>query len=95
MMSGEKVSIEEVKRLSRGHFFSDGAMRFFNSRLGLTAWRYRDGYLFFTSEKGPDEVRRYSVRFQDGLGKVHTKGDFQAHSTARQAVKEIKRLLNN
>lgn len=89
----ETVSIDEVKRLSKGYFFTDGAMKFFNSRLGLTAWKYRDGYLFFTSEKGPDGVRRYSVRYQDGLGNVHTKGDFQAHSTARQAVREIKRLI--
>lgn len=93
MMMIETVSIDEVKRLSKGYFFTDGAMKFFNSRLGLTAWRYKDGYLFFTSEKGPDQTRRYSVRYQDGLGNVRTVGQFQAHDTARHAVREIKKLL--
>ena len=42
------------------------------------------GY-FVTSERGPDEIRRYTVRRACADGSIDTVGEFQEHATAAQA----------
>jgi len=64
-----------------GHFFDESAMRFFNSRLSSKTC----GRHFVTSEKGPDNVRRYTVRAIDTDGKITDIGGFQAYNNLRSA----------
>ena len=65
------------------HFFDRGTMRFFNSRVVGTLM---PGKRFVTSEKGPDGVRRYTVRraVQDGC-KIETVGEFQGYRSVEAA----------
>jgi len=73
----ELVSADEIRihvRAAGSHFFDEGAMRFFSSRLARTGWKVRDGrggafFVLVTSEKFesysaevPDGPRLYSVR---------------------------------
>lgn len=64
------------------HWFDRSTMRFFNTKIesNLIA-----GHRFITSEKGPDGVRKYTVREACPDGTIDTVGEFQAHSTLRQA----------
>jgi hypothetical protein len=64
------------------YWFSTDTMRFFRTRiLGvLVAGRY-----FVTSERGPDGIRRYSVREALPDGSIETVGDFGEWSTAGKA----------
>ena len=64
------------------HWFERDTMRFFKTRIesGLIA-----GHRFITSEKGPDGVRRYSVREACPDGTIDTVGEFQAYRTRDQA----------
>ena len=68
-------------------FFSPGAMRAFKSRLcGRMFGRY-----FVTSEKGPDNVRRYTVRRSNPSGDVSDVSDFQAYASRAGAIAHAKR----
>lgn len=73
----ELVNVDEIRREVRAagsHFFDEGAMRFFSSRLARTGWKVLDGrggafFVLVTSERFesyseevPDGPRRYSVR---------------------------------
>jgi predicted Zn-ribbon and HTH transcriptional regulator len=73
----EMVNADEIRREVRAagsHFFDEGAMRFFSSRLARTGWKVRDGrggafFVLVTSERFesysaevPDGPRLYSVR---------------------------------
>lgn len=74
--------IEEANQRRGHHFFDEDTMRFFKSRIldGVYGGRF-----FVTSEKGPDNVRRYTVREAKADGSVDTYGDFQDYATAAQA----------
>lgn len=70
-------SIGDVERLNRSagkHYFDEDTMRFFNSRIETDLIR---GRFFITSEKGPDERRRFSIRCAFDSGAIETVGDFQ------------------
>ena len=60
------LSIDSLKRCAEAlnnHFFTPGAMRFFNSRIGENLYSVSDSIGFFTtSEKNEDNPRHYSVR---------------------------------
>lgn len=85
------ASIYEIRRANEaaGHyFFSEGAMRFFRSRVHDEV--YGAGF-FVTSEAAPDEPRFYTVRFAQPDGSISTVGEFQqwasysaAHATAKR-----------
>lgn len=60
-------------------------MRFFNSRL-LSVHPGKNATCFVTSEKGPDNIRKYTVKRLEGC-KVDDYGGFQAHLTSRSAKK--------
>jgi len=65
-----------------GHWFEKSTMRFFNTRIES---RLIAGHRFITSEKGPDEVRRYTVREALPDGSIDTVGEFQQYETLREA----------
>ena len=86
-------STDDVQRAHErkgGHWFEPGAKRFFNSRIGSEVYYIGGRYFFTSSEKGPDEVRRYSVREATTDGDVKTVGQFQGYSTGAAAVRAIK-----
>lgn len=72
-------------------WFEVGAMRFFRSRIAGHGYGANDrpGVVFFvSSEQGPDEVRRYSVRVAlDGGARIETAGDFQQFSNGQTATR--------
>ena len=93
--------IENIQYLNEKagyHFFDKSALRFFNSKVLdaiYSTWKEEcTTFLFITSEKGPDHIRKYSVRsFDSKTGKVDTVNDFQAYETARQAHNACKALV--
>ena len=87
--------MSEVRRANedRGHYFFEPAtMRFFHSRIGGTLY---GGRFFVTSEcREPVETPRlFTVREAMPDGSIDTVGDFQAYADRRQAIAEIRRLL--
>lgn len=87
------VEIYEVEKRAKGHFFSDGAMRFFQSRTSQLAYPFKEGYLFWTSERDGKEPRAYTVRYLRIDGSITKIGEFQEHKTAVRAVNKIKTIL--
>ena len=81
-----------------GHFFfSPDAIKFFNSKVGGTAYLKKgsetEGY-FVTSEKYKDEPRKYTIRnFDLKTGYVGTEGEFQAYATEAGAKSALQKLL--
>ncbi len=88
------MGIDGLKRYATAqgnHFFDPSSMRFFNSRIG--AYDLVSG-LFISSEKGPDNVRKYTIRKLDyETGNVDTIGKFQQYSTLAQAKRAFKTLV--
>src|SRR4051812_13913442 len=80
-------SVDNMKALFPGHFFSPDTMRFFKSRVLETL--YGKGRVFVTSEKDGDNPRRYTVRIAQWSPEndydMSTVGDFQAFGDAHQA----------
>jgi hypothetical protein len=64
------------------HFFEPDTLRFFRSRIGETLYGRR---FFTTSEKGPDMVRAYSVRFIGPDSHIGDVGGFQSFDTSAKA----------
>ena len=59
------------------HYFDPSSMRFFRCRVLPSVFHGRGGVFFVTSEKGPSEVRRYTVRqFNPENADVATVGEF-------------------
>ena len=81
------MTIDQIKQLDREaghHFFEADTMRFFNSRVSSVTF----GSYFVTSEKGPDNIRAWSVRRIDsGTKQVITVGEFQGYSSLKIALK--------
>lgn len=86
----------QLKQLARdcgNHFFSPGAMRFFNSRVSNNVWGNR---YFITSERYAEEPRRYTVRefaYNGGVLTVDTVGGFQEFATMSEAIKRVRNLV--
>lgn len=77
--------IQTHNRVAGHHFFDRETMRFFNSRIleGVYGGRF-----FVTSERFESDPRRYTVRKYDrATGWVDSASDFQAFTTARQAIR--------
>lgn len=76
----------ENKKGVNGHSFTPGAMAFFKSKLQGTVYPTVTLIYFVSSEKGPDDKRKYSVRSYDpSTGNIDTVGEFQAYNTAQSA----------
>ncbi len=70
------------------HFFSPGAMRFFNSRVSHTCNGDEDGILVFvTSERFDEDPRRWTARVMKTDGSVEEIGEFQEYENGRAAWK--------
>lgn len=83
------MTIEQIKTANAAaghHFFDRDTLRFFKSRIGSRTYVGRDGRTYFvTSEKGPNRVRRYTVRATlDGVG-MDSVPEFQAFANSRTA----------
>lgn len=88
-----------------GHFFDKGAMRFFNSRVESTAYRFNDRedtVLFITSEQDGDGPRKYTVRVASmhnatstNAYPVNTVGEFQWFDTLADAFYFISTIMDN
>lgn len=94
------IPFTEVREFYRrnqpgGDWFSDGALKFFNTKLPEVAYELSCGGIYFiTREVGPSGPR-YSVRRQLHNGKIDTIGEFYKHKTrqaARAAIKQIEVL---
>ena len=86
------VEVEAHNKAIGRIWFQPGAMKFFNSKIesGIIKGRY-----FISSEKGPLEVRMYSVRLVLN-GKIETVGKFNAFfdkTSAKDFIKELPDLL--
>lgn len=99
-MTDGLVTIEEIKSQAKGHFFDNGASRFFSSRYPQTGYRKGNKAYFITSEqfKGlyePDGKRLYTIRQLDyTTGDVDTVGDFNK-LTKSQAQTALKNLIKS
>jgi len=90
-------NIEDIKRGNARaglHFFEPGTMRFFNSRIGRTAYNGPGGVYFVTSEAiEPGAPRRYKVRRFDPKTKgIHTMEPFHNFAERRTAIAYAKAL---
>lgn len=66
-----RIEISNMKRMSKGHFFSDDTMSFFNSRVESVALsKNNKTFYFVTSEKFKDDRRQYTLRSFDFDGMV-------------------------
>lgn len=85
--------IKAANARAGGHWFDPDTVRFFRSRPASFAYRGPGGLYFVTSERGPDNVRRYSVRRAIEGGKViRTVGEFGRTTSRHAAHQEAKRL---
>ena len=90
--SGEGKTFRTIAEISYAntnagwHWFSPDTLRFFDCRV-RDDWvlPVSGGALFVSSEKGPSEVRRYSIRRAYVDGQVDTVGEFQQHASAAKA----------
>ena len=89
-------TLDDIKERNRrlGHcWFSPDTMRFFSSRVQSTIYPTKDGRAYFvTSERGPDNIRKYSVRVAFPSGLVNAVGEFQQYRTGRAAHAAARRL---
>lgn len=79
----------------RGHWFDEGTMRFFKSRLSEPLVYHGKRVLFFSSELGPGQpLRRYSIREYDTeSGRIETIGlGFQGYKTLAAAKRAAQYL---
>lgn len=92
-------SIADIKAKNRQighHWFDADTLRFFDSKIYPRLYHVTEGAYFVTSERGPDLVRKYTVRFAKSSGKIETVGEFQQYAThdgANEAAKNYARLI--
>lgn len=82
-------SIQEIRRAHSGHWFDRDTLRFFKSRISEVVY---GGRFFVTSEKSPNDKRRYSIRIAHSDGRIDTIGGFQGYATSKSAHKAAEEL---
>jgi hypothetical protein len=92
-----KISINKIKELHKGHFFSQGSVNFFKSRFARFANKDINGdYLFITSEQTDfNSPRKYTVRRCDSEGNITNESFFMQFSSLHEAKKRVKFVLEN
>lgn len=71
------AQIERASQRAGSHFFDRDTMRFFRSRVLPQVFHGKGGVYFVTSEKGPNNVRRFTVRkFDPKTADIDTLGEF-------------------
>lgn len=97
------VSIDQIKKLSKGHFFSQGASRFFNSRYpregyrGMTAKVEFSTLIYFVTSEQLDykSPRFHTIRVLNvTTGEVSTVGQFQNYKNRSTATRQAKKLAS-
>ncbi len=90
------VTIQEIQRHARGHFFDDGATRFFNSRYPQLGYKVGDKAYFITSEQFDyNSPRYYTVRVLDyKTGVIDTIGEFNK-LTKSEAKTQLNHILKS
>ena len=89
------TSIADVKRANAEtghHWFEPQAMRFFQSRISRNLI---GGRWFVSSERGPNSVRKYTVRVVRADGAIDTEGAFQAYATNAEATAAAQRFARD
>lgn len=86
--------IERAHSDAGGHWFEPRTKRFFRSRVAQVAYQGPGGTFFVSSERGPNGVRRWSVRAFDFSNprSVETIGDFQGYSSRGSADRAARRF---
>lgn len=95
--------ISEIKHMSKGHFFTEETMGFFNSRVETRALsKDNKTFYFVTSEKFKNYLRTYTVRSLDFDGKVTNTNvrtaegfEFQQFDSVKEANAAIKEILES
>lgn len=90
------ADIKAANRAAGRHFFDQGAMRFFNSRILPTVFQGPGGIYFVTSEKYDSSLRgpgSYSIRkFFPSDASIEGVGEFQSYASAEEAKRDAKRF---
>lgn len=84
-------TIQQIKDANKSigaHWFEPATMRFFHSHVSGPVI----ANMFVSSEKGPDNIRRYTVRRANDDGSIETVGEFRQYGTKRAAVNAIRRI---
>ena len=92
-MKLETVSMNEVERQAKGHWFSNSTMNFFNSKTYEPAYKIDEIFYFISSERHNAEKRFYSIR-KMSEGRIGTIGEFQGYSSLNAATKSLKALVD-
>ena len=84
------AELKAVNKANGMFWFSKQTMSIFKSKVhgGIIGEKY-----FITSECGPSEIRKWSIRTFDEKGDIDTVGDFRVYLTleeARQAARLMK-----
>jgi len=91
-------SLDQIKRANAAagyHFFDADTLRFFKSRVSATLY---GGRYFVTSERGPSDVRAYTVRRAEDDGSIQTVEPFNrltrsaAHALAARLARADRRM---
>ena len=69
-----------------GHWFERGTMKFFKTRIES---RLIGGKRFISSECGPDNTRKYTIREAQPDGSIDTVGEFQQFATLAEAKANV------
>lgn len=93
------TTLDDIKARNHdagNHFFDRDTMRFFRSRISERVYPniHGTGTLFVTSERGPDNIRRYSVRIALPDGSIDAAsrfGDYHSLSGAHRAADRLSR----
>lgn len=86
-------TVSNIRRKHNGHFFCEQNMRFFKSKVYEVAVLHDGLWLFGTSEKGPDYVRKYTLRGMTETGDIKTIGEFQAYTTKAALDRAVSRMI--
>lgn len=82
----DMADVRAANEATGGHWFERGTMRFFNTRI---CSRLIAGKRFITSERGPDERTRYTIREARPDGSIDTIGEFQQFGTLAAAKAHV------
>jgi len=93
------VTVNDIQREMRAagsHWWDPDALRFFKSRVESPVYQGPGGVYFVSSEEGPDEVRRYTVRrYNPAERDLHSEdaaGGFQAFGSSEDAMAAAQKL---
>lgn len=90
------IPMWQIENRHRGHWFSAGAKRFFNSRIAQYGYESSDGKrVYFVSSERFDwrSPRLYSVRvYNYEADNVDTVGEFQQYASRNGADKAAQRI---